>query len=187
MEHNINQIETHKMYLKRLLDTPFMNFRMYFFIVFWHFCSEFLLLSVWQLAITVKIVPNCFFILRRPLRFGFIFLDFKISLMEVPFNFGIWFILFLSASFKEDGRGLSFENSTNLKVRPPLEMPIVDASGSWKSCLKQKVQYNYNHDIFLTQWYFDFVFFPFYLHWLYFLQYEKLLKDAKALTKWIQS
>ena len=129
------------MYLKRLVDTPFMNLRMYFFIVFWHFCSEFFLLSVWQLAITVKIVPNCFFILRRPIRFGFIVLEFNRSLMDVPFNFGIWFILFLIVAFKDDERGLPFENSTNLKVRPPWEIPIVDASSSWKLWIKQKVQY----------------------------------------------
>ena len=125
-----NWIETQKMYLKRLVDTPFMNLRIYFFILFWHFCSEFLFFSVWQLAITVKIVPNCFFILRRPMRFGFIVLAFNRSLMDVPFNFGIWFILFLSVAFKDDERGFPFENSTNLKVRPPWEMPIVDASGS---------------------------------------------------------
>ena len=118
------------MYLKRLVDTPFMNFRMNFFIVLLHFCSKLFFLSVWQLAITVKIVPNCFFILRRPMRFAFIVLAFNRSLMDVPFNFGIWFILFLSEAFKDEERGLPFENSTNLKVRPPWEMPIVDASGS---------------------------------------------------------
>ena len=118
------------MYLKRLVDTPFMNFRMNFFIVLLHFCSKLFLLSVWQLAITVKIVPNCFFILRRPMRFGFIVLAFNRSLMDVPFNFGICFILFLSEAFKDEERGLPFENSTNLKVRPPWEIPIVIASGS---------------------------------------------------------
>ena len=135
-----------------------MNLRMYFFIVFWHFCSDLFLLGVRQLAITVltkitKILPNRFFIFRRPMRFGFIVLDFNRSLIDVPIDFGVWCIFFLSVAFKDDERDLPFEKSTNLKVLPPWEIPIVCASGSWKMLLKQKVKYKYYHETYFSQSY----------------------------------
>ena len=135
------------MYLNLLADALFMNLRMYFFILSWQFRFELWILSVRQFAITVKISPNCFLILRRPWRFDPIFSDKEKRLIEVLFILGIRFIFAFSIAFKYGMRGLPFEISVNSNECFPREMLRVEARGSCNLLLNQKVyliEYSYN-------------------------------------------
>ena len=134
------------MYLNLFADASLTNFRMYFFIFWWHLLVEFSFLDVLQSAITVRISPNRFVNLRILRLLGFIILVRNDFLMDPFLDLCVWFDFALRISFKYALFFLPLRISVTLTNDPFTgEMSVFGKYWSYKSCYKVFKCSNYLH------------------------------------------